>query len=212
MLRIQRQLDDLFLLVGQVARNALLRAARHERLDPSPKLGEQLCVLAALDRRTVLLLEPARAGEQPRGSDRQQGPQLHQVVLHRRARDRQFEGRRQLLCALVPAGLVIRVAAQSPAGVALDQHHRRDRSALAPTVRAVAQHCCLHRWPRQAAMQARGPPCACSSPGRGRYRCPGRRPVCRRPTSRRRRSPSRACGRRRVPGRRFARRPRGSAG
>src|SRR3712207_8015953 len=45
--------------------------------------------------RPVVLGEPLRAREQPGRHDREHGPQVHQVVLHRRAGDRQLEPGRQ---------------------------------------------------------------------------------------------------------------------
>ena len=51
--------------------------------------------LPALDRPGVVLGEAHRVGKQPGRGDRQQRPQLHQVVLHRRAGDRQLERRVQ---------------------------------------------------------------------------------------------------------------------
>ena len=104
---MQLDLEGLLLLGRQVGGHQLLRAALDERLDPAPQAGEPLGVAAALDRPRVLLGEPLRIGEQPGRRDRQQRPQLHQVVLHRGAGDRQLERRRQLADALVGLGLVV---------------------------------------------------------------------------------------------------------
>ena len=60
-----------------------------------------------LDRARVVLLEPLRVREQPRRGDRQQRPQLHQVVLHRRAGDRHLERCGDLPRARVRLGVVV---------------------------------------------------------------------------------------------------------
>ena len=92
----------------QVGRDLLLRPALDQRLDPAPQLIQQLAVtLRVLDRPGVVLPELLRMREQSRCGDRQQRPQLHQVVLHRRAGDRQLERRRQPARALIDLGLVI---------------------------------------------------------------------------------------------------------
>ena len=92
---------------GQFGCHLFLGPPQHQRPDPASQPGQLLAVVAALDRPRVVLGEPGRAGEQPRRHDRQQRPQLHQVVLHRRAGDRELERRGQLPGALVGLGLVV---------------------------------------------------------------------------------------------------------
>ena len=58
-------------------------------------------VAAALDRSAVVLIELALRREQPGRGDREQAPQLAEVVLHRRAGDGELERRGQLLRARV---------------------------------------------------------------------------------------------------------------
>ena len=105
--RMQLHVEGLLLLGGEIRGHQLLRAALEQRLDPAPQACEPLAVAAALDRPRVLLGEPLRVGEQPGRGDRQQRPQLHQVVLHRRSRDRQLERRGQLADAAVGLRLVV---------------------------------------------------------------------------------------------------------
>ena len=69
--------------------------------------AEQLGVARLLDGPRVVLAEPLGVREQPGRGDRQQRPQLHQVVLHRRAGDRDLERRRHPARALVRLGLVV---------------------------------------------------------------------------------------------------------
>ena len=104
---MQIHLEHLLLLGGQVRGHLLLRAPHDQRPDPAAQLREQLWPVAVLDRPGVEVAEPARVREQPGRGDRQQRPELHQVVLHRRAGDRELERRGQLPGALVGLRLVV---------------------------------------------------------------------------------------------------------
>ena len=92
----QLDLEDLLLLGGQVGGHLLLGPAHDQRLDAAAQLGQSSGSLRLLDRLRVVVGEPGRAREQAGRGDRQQRPQLHQVVLHRRAGDRELERRRHL--------------------------------------------------------------------------------------------------------------------
>ena len=106
-LRMQVDLQDLLLLGGQVGGHLFLGAPPDERLDPPLELGQALAVALSFDRPGVVVAEPVRAGEQPGSRDRQQRPQLHQVVLQRRARDRDLHRGRQPAGALVDLRLAV---------------------------------------------------------------------------------------------------------
>ncbi len=105
--RVQVDLEHLLLLGREVGGHEFLGAALDQRLDPPPELGEQLGLAVFLDRAGVVVAEPRRAGEQPRRGDRQQRPQLHEVVLHGRSGDGQLERGLQPPRALVDLRLVI---------------------------------------------------------------------------------------------------------
>src|ERR687889_2780779 len=105
--RVELHLEELLLLCRQVSGHLLLGPPFDQWLDPSPQPGQQLGVGLFLDGAGVVLAEPGRTREQARRRDRQQRPQLHEVVLHGGTGDRQLERSRQLACALVDPGLVI---------------------------------------------------------------------------------------------------------
>jgi hypothetical protein len=90
----------LLLLLGrQVGGDELLRAAQHQRADPSPQSREPRRTMVAalvvvwdlslLDGSDVLIAEPSSGREQPGCREGQQRPELGQAVLHRRAGDRE---------------------------------------------------------------------------------------------------------------------------
>ena len=106
-LRMQLHLQDLLLLGRQVGGYLLLGAAQDERPDPPPELGQALGVTLPLDWPGVVVAEPVRAGEQPRRGDGQQRPQFHQVVLQRRARDRDLHRGGQSARALIDLRLAV---------------------------------------------------------------------------------------------------------
>lgn len=79
--RVELNLERLLLLGGKVSGDELLGAALDQGLDPSPQAREALAVGLAFDRARVLLGEMLRVGKEPRCSDREQRPELGQVVL-----------------------------------------------------------------------------------------------------------------------------------
>jgi len=71
---------------------ATVGAALHQGFDAASEHGEKLRVAGLLDSLGVEISELRRAGKQPASGDRQQRPELHEVVLHRRAGDGELEG------------------------------------------------------------------------------------------------------------------------
>ena len=92
---LRRELDGehLLLLRRQLGRHELLRAAQDQGADASPQALASLGVAVLLDRPPVPLVERPPRREQPRRHELQDRPQLAQVVLDRRARDREAERR-----------------------------------------------------------------------------------------------------------------------
>ena len=90
--RGQHHLEDLLLLGRQVARDVLLGAAQQERPDPpaEPRRAPPRSPSRSTGLATVSG-EALRPRVEPGRHDRQQRPQLHQPVLHRRAGQRQPE-------------------------------------------------------------------------------------------------------------------------
>jgi hypothetical protein len=88
-------------------RDHLLGSAQDQWPDTAPELGQPFGIALPLDRLGVVLAEPVWAGEQPWRRDGQERPQLHQVVLQRRARDRDLHRRGQPTGALADLRLAV---------------------------------------------------------------------------------------------------------
>ncbi len=93
--------DDGFLLRRQVVGDLILGAPQHDRLEPPAQDPQPLGIGAVLDRYREVLAELLRAAVQAGRDERDQRPQLHHVVLHRRTGDGELER-----CGQPPGGLV----------------------------------------------------------------------------------------------------------
>jgi hypothetical protein len=65
-LRIQVDLQDMFMFARQVGDRLVLGAAQEQGPDPPTQLGQALIVPLIFDRPGEIVEEPVRAGEQPR--------------------------------------------------------------------------------------------------------------------------------------------------
>ena len=198
----ERDLDDLLLLGGQLAGHRVLGAPQHDRPDPPPQRVEALRRGAALDRPPEVLGKRGRPREQPRRDDRQQRPQLHEVVLHGRAGDGEFGPGRQQPRALIDLRLVVldelrlveheRRPRAFPEGVGVDAEHgiRRHHEVGPRDGLGDAAAAALGRLAERDHPQRRREPRGLGEPGR-QHRGGGHhqeRGVCRPLTSRARRA------------------------
>jgi hypothetical protein len=103
----QRHLEDLLLLRWQVRGHDLLGPPQQERPDPFAEPFEGGRVAESLDRVRDQLGETLGVRVQAGGDDREQGPQLHQPVLHRRPGQREPERYVEAPHALVRLAVVV---------------------------------------------------------------------------------------------------------
>ena len=88
---IQRNINAHIVLLRQLSSHHLLGAPQHERAHPAAQARHRIGVLPRLGRACVQVTERPGGREQPVSHNRQDRPELHEVVLHGGAGDRQLK-------------------------------------------------------------------------------------------------------------------------